>query len=416
MYIMPEQKLQLLINKLEKKEFKLNSLLEITTSINNNYSIDKLIKIYEYIFREQIGILKLSLYNNSDNGWINLLRYGAKGLSKKINVEKDLLHIKEITVIESSSNLALNTFDIVIPVFHKEKPLAFLLLGDIDNNSLLFEENVVDMPFIQTITNIIIVAIENKRFANKNIEQELTRKELEVAAQMQSMLLPSKLPSNNRIDVGAFYESLKSIGGDYYDFIKLNNEEFVFCIGDVSGKGIPAALLMSNFQANLRANVKYNHNNLSMEDLIIELNNNVNLAARGEKFITFFFAYYNSTTRILKYVNAGHNYPILYHNNNIIELDKGCIGLGMLEQIPNIEVGEIGIKPNSILVCFTDGLAELENSKGERFETERLKAIINKHSDKTMEELNKIIFSELELFKGNLEYLDDTALLSTKFF
>ncbi len=413
---MAEQKLHSLRQRLELKEFKLNSLLEITTAINENFSVDKLIKIYEYILREQLGITKLTLYNNDTNEWNTLLRYGAKGLAKKIDVERDLLHIKEITVIESSSNPALNSFDIAIPVLHKNFQLAFLLIGDLEEEDILSSATASNMPFIQTLTNIIMVAIENKRFANKSIEQELTNKELEVAAQMQAMLLPSNLPSNDKIEAGALYESLQLIGGDYYDFIQLNNDEYVFCIADVSGKGIPAAMLMSNFQANLRANVKYNHNQLSMEDLIIELNKNVNDAAQGEKFITFFFGYYNCTDRTLKYINAGHNHPILFHGGVTEDLTKGCIGLGMFDEIPNIEVGETTIEPNSILICFTDGLVELENSEGEQFETERLKSIVNGNNQLAIEALNKLIFSELDRFKGGQKYLDDTAILSCRFF
>ncbi len=414
---MPEHKLNSLLEKLELKEFKLNSLLEITTAINENFSIDKLLKIYEYILREQLGITKLALFNNDNEEWNTLLKYGARGLSKKINVTNDLLHIKEITVIESSSNVALNTFNIVIPVLHKELPLAFLLLGDLqESEGVVNNTTVNNMPFIQTLTNIIMVAIENKRFANKSIQQELTNKELEVAAQMQAMLLPDHLPSNNRIEVGALYESLQLIGGDYYDFIQLNNEEYVFCIADVSGKGIPAAMLMSNFQANLRANVKYNHHQLSMKDLVIELNKNVNYAAQGEKFITFFFGYYNCTTRTLKYINAGHNHPILFNGETTEDLSVGCIGLGMFEEIPNIEVGETQIEPNSLLICFTDGLVELENADEEQFETERLTKIIEDNKHLKINDLNKLIFLELDRFKGNLNYLDDTAILSCRFF
>jgi len=413
---MPEVKINSLLQNIELKDFKLNSLLEVTKAINDNFKVDKLLKIYEYIVKEQLGISKLALYSFDDQEWSTLLRYGAKGLAKKINVEEDLLHIKEITVIESSANQALNTFDIAIPVLHKEKPLAFLLLGNLTS---LGDTEVIDMdnmPFIQTLTNIIIVAIENKRLANKSIEQQITNKELEVAAQMQAMLLPSELPSNDKIEVAALYESLQLIGGDYYDFIKLNENEFVFCIADVSGKGIPAAMLMSNFQANLRANIKYNHHQLSMEDVVIELNRNVNDAAQGEKFITFFFAYYNCTTKILKYVNAGHNYPILFSNGKVEELNIGCIGLGMFDMIPAIEVGEIAIKPGSILICFTDGLVELENKNGVQFETERLIELVQKNSRVSVEELNRLIFLELDKFKGNRQYLDDTAILTCRFF
>ena len=278
---MPE-KVNKILSKLELNEFKLNSLLEITKGINNNFSIEKLLKIYEYILREQLGITRLILYNYNQTDWSCLLRYGAKGNARKINIKEDLLHIKEITVIESSSSVSLNSFDIVIPIYHKKKPLSYLLIGDLNEAAIRISPTIKHMPFIQTLTNIIIVAIENKRFANDSIKQERTNKELEVASEMQRLLFPATLPSNNRIDVAARYETQQLVGGDYYDFMKINNQEYVFCIADVSGKGISAALLMSNFQANLKANVKYNHENLTLIDLVHVLNEDVNNAAQGE--------------------------------------------------------------------------------------------------------------------------------------
>lgn len=413
---MGEGKVNKLLEKLQLKEFKLSSLLEVTKAINENFKTDKLLNIYEYILREQLGISKLVLYNYDHKEWICLLRYGAKGKAKKIDVKRDLSHITEITVIESSSIDSLNAFDIVVPILHKEQPLAYLLIGDLNEDELIISPTIKHMPFVQTLTNIIIVAIENKRFANESILQERANREMELAAEMQKLLFPAKLPSNNRMEVAANYETLHLIGGDYYDFIQLNNEEFVLCIADVSGKGVSAALLMSNFQANLRANIKYNHAGLTMEELIQELNKNVNDSANGEKFITFFLAYYNCTNRILKYINAGHNYPVLTDGKTAKYLNKGCIGLGMFDELPSVEVEEIVLKPNDTLVCFTDGLVELENEEGEQFETDRLVDIVHENFHLRMKDLNKLIFFQLERYKGDADYEDDTAVMSCRFF
>ena len=409
------EKVNKLLDTLELNEFKLNSLLEVTKGINNNFSVKKLLKIYEYILREQLGISRLILYNFNNKNWNCLLRFGAKGNARKIDIENDLLHIKEITVIESSSSPSLNSFDIVIPIYHKKKPLSYLLIGDLNEDTIRINPTVKHMPFIQTLTNIIIVAIENKRFANESLVQERANKELEVAAQMQRLLFPDQLPSNNRLDVAARYETQQLVGGDYYDFIKINHQEYVFCIADVSGKGVSAALLMSNFQANLKANVKYNHGQLTLQDLVHLLNEDVNNSAKGEKFITLFIGYYNCTNRKLKYVNAGHNYPILSDGESFKLLNKGCIGLGMFDQLPSIETEEITIGPGNVLVCYTDGLVELENEEGEQFETDRLHEIIKNNFHLSMKDLDSVIFHELNRFKGEKEFLDDTALLSCRF-
>src|SRR3990167_5586568 len=128
-------KLVKLNEKLSQRDFKLNSLLDITRAINNNFSVDKLLDIYKYIIKEQLEITKLILLTNNQEGWDILLKYGHKGSIKNIHVEKDLGRIKDITVIESSSKTYLNSFDVVIPVFNKEMPLAYLLIGDLNENA-----------------------------------------------------------------------------------------------------------------------------------------------------------------------------------------------------------------------------------------------------------------------------------------
>ena len=153
--------------KLELNEFKLNSLLEITKAINNNLSIDNILKIFEYILRQQLGISKLILYANDSEKWNCILHFGSKGLNKKINVEEELTHIKDITVIESSSIKTLNSFDIVIPIFHKKIALAYLLIGDLEDDIIAISPGIKHMPFIQTLASIIVVAIENKRYSKE---------------------------------------------------------------------------------------------------------------------------------------------------------------------------------------------------------------------------------------------------------
>ena len=401
--------------KLELNEFKLNSLLEITKAINNNLSIENILKIFEYILREQLGISKLILYANDSLNWNCILHFGARGLNKKINVKKDLTHIKDITVIESSSIETLNSFDIVIPIFHKKTALAFLLIGDLEDELIAISPGIKHMPFIQTLASIIVVAIENKRFSAELIEQELNKKEMEMAAEMQKLLFPTNLPNDNKIDVAARYESKHLVGGDYYDFLSLNENEYFFCIADVSGKGTSAALLMSNFQAKLRANIKYNYEDISLKDLIENLNDDVNNAAKGEKFITFFAGHYNKLNNTLQYVNAGHNYPILVNSKETIFLNKGCIGLGMLDEIPKIKISKIKLFEDTILICYTDGLVELENSNGTAFETDNLIKVVENNLKLTMKEQVQKIFSKLEEFKGDQDLMDDTAVLSCKF-
>jgi phosphoserine phosphatase RsbU/P len=399
--------------KLSMKDFKLHQLLEITEAINSNSSVEKLLDIFNYVLREQLGIQKAMLFN-FDIEWKLLMKYGVKGSVKDIDVAKDLMKIRDITVIESSSKKSLNTFDVVIPVYHKSQPLAYLLIGDLNEDELKISPTIKHMPFVQTLTNIIVVAIENKRMAKEAIRQERIKKELEVAAQMQSLLLPSDLPSNNFIDVAAKYNAHQAVGGDYYDFIPLNEDEFVFCMADVSGKGVSAALLMSNFQANLRAILKYT--DFPLTRLIEELNTSVVKSAKGDRFITFFIGKYNQISRKLKYINAGHNPPILTDGKTARHLSTGAAGLGMVDDLPRIEEEEIFMTPRTLILCYTDGLIEIEDDDNEAYSLERFSDVTIKASNHHKVSLVvDEVYKDVDTYRGENPFLDDTALLAIRF-
>jgi len=407
--------IQGLKGQLKFKDFELNSILEITKAINTNQPIDYLISIYEFTLRDRMRIGQFVLFMKQDD-WDVLVKSKVKGKVKNIQVENDLMRFRRITIIESSHSSVIDEFDVVIPVLHQGEPIAFLLLNENQKDAPKEEtmSSFTDLSFIQMLTNILVVAIENKRMNQQSLIQERMKKELEVASEMQKMLFPEVLPSDKRLDLAATYTARHEVGGDYYDFIPIHEDEFIICIGDVSGKGVGAAMLMANFQAMIRTLLSFGK--FEFEYLIPELNRKVMEAAKGEKFITFFIAHYNLNTRVLKYVNAGHNFPILTNGKRAIFLDKGTIGLGMLEEIPFLEPDEIVIEPNSTLVLYTDGVVELQNKAGDYFKTDRLIKLIHSFYPLKMEDLNNLIFSKLNEFRETEELVDDTAIFSCRIF
>ncbi len=408
---MIDNKIQLLEQQNQFKEIQLNSLLEITQAINENGPLDQLIRIFSFILKEQLGFQKI-LFIQRQDAWNVLLKIGFKKRIPTEDIPKTFERFREITMLQSSNSELLNEFQAIVPVWHEEKPLAYMLISK--NTPQNFEIDTLNLPFVKTISNIVAVAIENKSLARKSLVQERINKELEVAREMQKLLFPADLPSNKKMDISARYIPRHAIGGDYYDFIPLGDEEYIMCIADVSGKGISAALLMANFQATIRTVLKYQKFELPF--LIEELNKKVVRATQGEKFITFFLAHYNGFTHELKYINAGHNHPILLRNKQITMLDIGCTGLGMLDELPSIRVGKMKLEPNTTLVLYTDGIVELENEQGEQFGIEQLTENIEKYAELSMEDMNNILFSKLENWKGNQKYDDDTAIFSCKFF
>jgi sigma-B regulation protein RsbU (phosphoserine phosphatase) len=403
--------------KLELNEFRLQSLLEITRAITTNQSVEQLTRLFEFIMREQLGFDRFVLFNK-EKEWTCLLKVGLKSKIRDIDVQQELTRFREITVIESSHSPVINEFDLVIPIYHKQQPLAFLLIAGLEKERMRLSDTMQNMQFIQTLTNIVSMAIENKRMAREEIKRERLKKELEVASEMQKLLFPSDLPSNKRMDISAKYIPRHEVGGDYYDFIPIGEDRYVICIADVSGKGISAAMLMANFQATIRTfySSVFQLQSFSLEFLIEELNKKVMISAKGEKFITFFIAVYNASTRVLEYVNAGHNHPILTNGKEYRLLDIGTVGLGMFDELPFIQVGSEELGPNTTLVLYTDGVVELENAKQQHFELDQLVRNIHAFYRLSMEDMNNIIFSKLDEWRGNLKLVDDTAIFSCRFF
>jgi len=292
------------------------------------------------------------------------------------------------------------------------------LIGDIDEEAEGISPTIKHLHFIQTISNVIIVAIENIRLHKESLRQEAMRKELELASRIQRMLIPenSTLPQNKHIRFTAFYHPHFSVGGDYYDCISLNNNEFGFCIADVSGKGISAAILMSNFQANLRALFS---DEITLDQLVNRLNTRVMASAKGEKFITLFIGKYIVDRRELQYINAGHNPPLLYEENKkqLSMLMKGCVGMGMLDKIPAIEMGVVTMHEPTKMFCYTDGLVELLDESGVEsgieFGTEKIEGhVTNTHP--IHENINDIIESH-NILEGNTAIFDDISILGIEF-
>jgi len=403
-------------HRLQLSKFKLNSLLEITRAINENLTTEELLERYQKLLCEDLNIGKILIYKFSDS-WENILSSGCdKDVSENISVESDLLEHKEITLIPSSEEEnKLSSFDIIIPVFNNNEPLAYVLIGDIDEEAEGMSPVLKHLHFIQTLSNIIMVAIENIRLFKESLHQEALKKELELASKMQNLLIPDNinLPQNNNMFATGFYHPHYDIGGDYYDCIYLSNKDIGFCIADVSGKGISAALLMANFQANMRA--LFTHD-IPLESLVTQLNERVIRSVQGEKFITLFVARYNFETHNLEYINAAHNPPVIYSTDSkeIFLPETSCVGIGMLDEIPVINKGSIDIPENTKIICYTDGLSELPDENGEAIGTEIIEKYI---SNKTRidENIGQIISSQ-KIPDGNDRMFDDISILGVEFF
>jgi sigma-B regulation protein RsbU (phosphoserine phosphatase) len=393
-----------LSSKIKQRDFKLNALLELTEAINANSSEQDLIFQFQNTVQTHLGIEKLALFVKRDD-WECLLQYGDLNIAEFVipNDEFFLTH-KDIALSEDSSR---ESFDVVIPVLHNDKPLALALAGDNEENARGMSATVKHMRFLQTLTSVLSVALENKRLLTNLVQQERLKKELELAAEMQQLLLPNHFPDNAFWNVQGIYRAHQQVGGDYYDVFQISEHEWVFCLGDVSGKGMPAAFLMSNFQAYVRN--AFEDRRPDLVKLAQKLNKRVWDAIQGEKFVTFFLGIYNSKNQEMEYVNCGHNAPVFKSNETITHLKAAAIGLGMLPELPKISAGLIKINSGDILLGYTDGLVEVNNMAGEYFEIEGIEKNLNGSHAK---DICMNVETAANDFRGECLYNDDVAILA----
>lgn len=396
---------------MDKKQLELNALLEVSQAINANMPEDALYKIFYFTCLSSFKFDSLSLIIFEEGN-------SKVVASKKMKLTEDQLSFfynyefesKPVSREELHLGHEFDFIDVVIPVIHKDKKLALVLIGDEEQS---YENEKSRFTFIKTLANIIMVAIENKRLVRRELKQEALRKEMEIAQDVQSLLFPKSLPNNDQVSFFASYLPHSSVSGDYYDCIQLNDEEILFCIADVSGKGVPAALIMSNFQASLRTLSHYS--SLKMKDIVAELNHQIFNSAQGEKFITLFLAKYNTQTRKLTYVNCGHNPSLILDENGLRTLTIGTTVLGAFEELPFIEVGEELILENSLVVNYTDGFTETSSPELGEFGEERLEQFFVQNRSSSLQVLHQELIIAIDSFRGANPYADDLTLLTAIF-
>lgn len=397
---------------LERKEIQLKDILEITQAININSSEESLYTIYRWILQGSLYVGKLALYV-FDSTWRCKVFFGTQ----ESPVALDLQHIadlREPTLLEGlpTMDAFFQGFDWVIPILYRDQLLAYIFVEKYAHpNSETHTP--INLNFLQTLTNIIIVAIENKKLVRHQLKQELHNKELEIAKRVQSMFIPRRLPATEKLTMRSTYLPHDLIGGDYYDYIQLAEGKFLVCIADVSGKGVPAALLMSNFQATLRMLVRHTY---KLKNIVDELNLLIYQNAQGEHFITFFVAIYDTRKNILRYINAGHNPPFLLNKTTgeLRSLETGTTVLGFLHNLPFVNEEVIREIDNFLLFCFTDGVPETVNPQDEQFSAERIGSILQNYQYTSLIDLHAHILDKLYRFKQDLGFTDDITMLSCR--
>ncbi|OOG75279.1 PP2C family protein-serine/threonine phosphatase [Algoriphagus sp. A40] len=396
--------------KYQRKELELKALLEITQAINENQSEVVLANIFKFTCLIHLDIKSLILYVSKDEIFERKISHGVKGkvpMTLSADNVKDQKEAGQLQ-IQLSEEYTFDELETYLPVYHKDKMLAILFL------KRKSQDRELDLDFTQALTNILVVALENKRFARKQLQQEVLNREVAIASQVQQMLFPSSLPDTDELKAKVTYFPHSMVGGDYYDLIRKSKDKVYFCIADVSGKGIAAALLMSNFQAALRTLLR---SDAEFKGIIHQLNTTLIENTKGERFITFFLGEYDFKTKKLRFVNAGHNPPILcWEKTNKSELlEAGTTVLGAFDKLPFLEVGERENLENFTIHLYTDGLTEAINPEEEEYGEDRFRKFVDSHLCMNPADFHREFFGQMQVFSQEVPLRDDLTLLSLRF-
>ncbi len=416
------QKLLTVNKKLDKKIQELNTLFDIGKELNSTLDKKKIVNllIYAimgemfatrcYVFLENTDALELFEYKGAEKTLQDVKSFTDAEFLKNLGNINSVMKIDETVLTREMHALRDFNIKVVIPMRIQDQTKGMLLLGEKINKAIYDDD---DIGFLSTLCNQAMISIENANLFDVTLEKQRMEEELNIAREIQQRLFPESFPESAHLHINGLNIPSREVGGDYFDCIKLDENKIALAIGDVSGKGAPASLLMSNLHAGLHSLLM---TNTDINALVSKLNNLIYANTNLDKFITFFYAEIDLENNTMVYCNAGHNPPYLIRENgDCIELDEGGLLLGMM---PNVKYATQSVELNSgdLVLMFTDGVTEAMNRMEQEFEEWRLLELLHQAQKENLEiqdTLNLIMNKVGEFTKGEAQS-DDITLLGFK--
>ncbi|HUI63725.1 MAG TPA: SpoIIE family protein phosphatase [Bacteroidota bacterium] len=406
--------LQRVNRQLDRKIQELNTLFDLGKEFSALLDPEKLLRLLVFSLLGQIGVNRylVSLREGAD------MKIVASKIAGQLPQGELLASLAKIKAPARVADLIVRgTLDprealeslgihVVVPIQLQGDTRGLLLLGEKISHE---QFSGADLEFLSSLGNLAIISLENARLFKEAIEKQKLEDELMIAREIQKGLLPSIIPEVPGFQISAANISSKQVGGDYYDVLTLADGKHIIAIGDVSGKGSPAALLMANLQATIRALVPLE---LSLSELTGRVNDLLCENTGGNKFVTFFWGAIDHVQRTLRYVNAGHNYPYLLHEDGSFDrLDKGGMILGIMKTAISYEEALVQFHPHDLLVLFTDGVSEAMSTVQEEYGEERLERVLRSSLQGTSQEVLDAIHRDVLSHTLGAPQSDDITMM-----
>jgi len=400
---------------LDQKIQQLSTLFEITQGLSATLKVETIIK---YLTNALMGQMLVSRYSVAMWRQDKLEVAETRGVQQNLEplireieavLPQQIINCEQADVSKTINKLLRQSgMELLIPLRHQNRNFGYLLLGARLSREP-FDES--DIEFLSTLASQAVISLENARLFLQAIEKQKLEDELNVARTIQNKLLPRSLPKIPGYDFYGLNHSSKQVGGDYYDFIPLRNNRLALAIGDVSGKGVPASLLMANLQAGLRTILQ---EDMPLPKIVQNLNLLIYQNTDPDKYITFFIGILDTAKNTLEFVNAGHNPPYLFSpTKGITSLRAGGIILGMLPEF-TYETGLIRLEKGDVLLCYTDGVNEAINLNEEEFGEERIEALLKTEASRSCKQIAERIINAITTFSNSAEQYDDITVLLAK--
>jgi sigma-B regulation protein RsbU (phosphoserine phosphatase) len=297
---------------------------------------------------------------------------------------------------------------VCVPLWNNKEIIGIIYS---DRISLMKPFTDEDMKLLTLLANLAAVKIENSRQIEVEREKDKMEKELSLAAMIQTDFLPKATPECKGFDIEGYMTPCYQVGGDYYDYIPIGSDRLGVTIADVSGKGVSASLLMASLRASLHSEV---HLHYDMEKMAAKLNDFIHKSSSINSFITFFFCELNMKSGELKFINAGHNPPIVIDKKGkISRMESSGLCLGMFPDV-EYKAQTVVLHPGDTTLLYTDGITESRNKENKEFEEEKLVRFLKKNSKLSALELIKEVQAEVETFTAGTEQMDDQTVVVIK--
>ena len=398
---------------------KLNSLFELSNIFYSNFEDkNKIIRLLNYTLLGNYGIRDILIITK-----YRANKYYILSQTKTYNIPeidaKAVQSLRSNTFINEKSDCNFFNFlsdeglKLVIPIFRNDKePETVVFLGN-KLNGTSFSKS--DIDFLTSLVNLSVISIENSILFREHLEKLSMENELKIAREIQQALLPTIIPQPENYSISAVNKPALHVGGDYFDIIRLNEKKYVIVIADVSGKGAPAALLMSNIQSAVRSYIKVFNENIDIALVTKKINELIFENTTPEKFITFFWGILNTADNTFRYVNAGHNYPMLFRKNGDIDfLETGGMIIGVISEDIEYETGTVEFNPDDVLILYTDGINEAKNNCNDEYEMERFRNCVSKVIRENTNAITSAILKDVNEFSDGETQSDDRTLIAIK--